>query len=62
MIEKRVFFLDIIGVVKPSRSIGFRLTLAFSLLTPDTRNLRASVQFSRNPLKIKESRLFFQAE
>ncbi|OQY14352.1 MAG: hypothetical protein B6I30_00830 [Desulfobacteraceae bacterium 4572_187] len=44
MIEKQVFFWSLSGVVKPSRSIGFRcrvsgfrLVLAFSLLTPDIR-------------------------
>jgi hypothetical protein len=41
---------------------GVRSALAFSLLTPDARNLSASVQFSCNPSKIKESRLFFQAD
>ena len=43
MIEKTGFFWTLSGVVKPSRSIGFRcrvsgfrLALTFSLLTPDT--------------------------
>jgi len=67
MIEKQVFFLDIIGrgegFSKHRFQVsGFRLVLTFSLLTPDTRYLRASVQFSRNSPRIKESRLFFQAE
>ena len=36
MMEKQVFFWTLSGVVKPFRSIGFRLALAFSLLTPET--------------------------
>jgi len=67
--ENSFFFRTLSGVMKPSPSIGFRcrvsgfrLALAFSLLTPDTRHLSDSVQFSCNPSKIKELQLFFKAE
>ncbi|RLB85972.1 MAG: hypothetical protein DRH24_00250 [Deltaproteobacteria bacterium] len=69
IIEKQVFFLDIIGRGEAFskhrfQGSGFRLTLAFSLLTPDTRHLKPEGKcpiFMQSP-KIKESRIFFQDE
>ncbi|MEE4599706.1 MAG: hypothetical protein V2J65_00360 [Desulfobacteraceae bacterium] len=40
------------------RVSGFRPVFAFLLLTPETLNLSASVQFSCNPSKVEESLLF----
>ncbi|RLB80195.1 MAG: hypothetical protein DRH24_11090 [Deltaproteobacteria bacterium] len=49
MIEKQVFFLDIIGRGEAFSKhrfqvSGFRPALAFSLLTPDTRHLKPEGQ------------------
>ncbi|MGD8676932.1 MAG: hypothetical protein PVG81_14105, partial [Desulfobacterales bacterium] len=64
---KWLFFLDIIGRYETFSKHGFQVSgvrpaVVFSLLTPDTRNLSANVQFSCNPTTFRVSQPFSQAE
>ncbi|MCD6297525.1 MAG: hypothetical protein J7M30_10260, partial [Deltaproteobacteria bacterium] len=65
MIEKQVFFLNIIGRGEAFskhrfQMSGFRLALAFSLLTPDTRHLKPMLREGfTTPDNVQKKDLFF---